>query len=105
MGTRHAFAERIRRREKQGEWGTSAEEEAAEEARRENFRQAPLHNTRKKLRVLAQSYQNMVEQFLVLLAGHQDASLRFLSFRLDFDEHYKSVHRRVSGIKSKASRR
>jgi len=32
----------------------------------------------------------MVQQFLVMLADHSDVSLRFLSFRLDFHEHYKA---------------
>ena len=32
----------------------------------------------------------MVKQFLVMVTTHQDVSLRFLSFRLDFNEHYKS---------------
>ena len=31
----------------------------------------------------------MVGQFLAMLNGHSDASLRFLSFRLDFNEHYR----------------
>ena len=39
--------------------------------------------------------QNMVQQFLVMLNGHQDASLRFLSFRLDFNEHYKARDSRL----------
>ena len=33
--------------------------------------------------------QDMVQQFLVMLTTHQDVNLRFLSFRLDFNEHYK----------------
>jgi len=35
------------------------------------------------------SLQDMVQQFLMMLTSHQDVSLRFLSFRLDFNEHYK----------------
>ena len=31
----------------------------------------------------------MVQQFLEMLTSHLDISLRFLSFRLDFNEHYK----------------
>ena len=32
----------------------------------------------------------MVQQFLVMLVDHSDVSLRSLSFRLDFNEHYKA---------------
>lgn len=38
--------------------------------------------------------QSIVQQFLVLLMTSSDESLRFLSFRLDFNEHYRSVQRR-----------
>ena len=37
----------------------------------------------------------MVQQFLVMLTSHQDVSLRFLSFRLDFNEHYKKREPRI----------
>lgn len=33
--------------------------------------------------------QSIVQQFLVLLMTSSDESLRFLSFRLDFNEHYR----------------
>ena len=33
--------------------------------------------------------QDMLQQFLVMLNSHSDISLRFLCFRLDFNEHYK----------------
>lgn len=36
-------------------------------------------------------FQSIVQQFLVLLMSNPDESLRFLSFRLDFNEHYRSV--------------
>lgn len=35
--------------------------------------------------------QSIVQQFLVLLMTSLDESLRFLSFRLDFNEHYRFV--------------
>ena len=37
------------------------------------------------------SPQGIVQQFLVLLMTSPDQSLRFLSFRLDFNEHYRCV--------------
>lgn len=33
--------------------------------------------------------QDMVQRFLVMVTSHPDISLRFLSFRLDFNQHYK----------------
>lgn len=33
--------------------------------------------------------QSIVQHFLVLLINSSDESLRFLSFRLDFNEHYR----------------
>lgn len=39
--------------------------------------------------------QSIVQQFLVLLMTSSDESLRFLSFRLDFNEHYRSAFTRT----------
>ena len=33
----------------------------------------------------------MLQDFLVMLNSHSDVSLRFLCFRLDFNEHYKKL--------------
>lgn len=33
--------------------------------------------------------QDMVQRFLIMVAAHPDVSLGFLSFRLDFNQHYK----------------
>ncbi len=38
---------------------------------------------------LTHPLQDMFGRFLVMLTQHEDPSLRFLSFRLDFNEHYK----------------
>ena len=35
--------------------------------------------------------QDMVQQLLMMLTSHHDVSLRFLRFRLDFNEHYKKI--------------
>lgn len=39
--------------------------------------------------------QGVVQQFLVLLTTSSDESLQFLSFRLDFNEHYKAREPRL----------
>ena len=41
--------------------------------------------------VLAKNFKDMVGRLLTMLALHSDPSLRFLSFRIDFNEHYKAI--------------
>ena len=41
------------------------------------------------------SLQGIVQQFLVLLTTSPDESLRFLSFRLDFNERYRTREPRL----------
>ncbi|RWS31957.1 gamma-tubulin complex component 3-like protein [Leptotrombidium deliense] len=61
----------------------------SEKERRYNFENDSIPNFRVRIQLLAHTYQDMVQKFLLLLADHRDADLRFLSFRLDFNEHYK----------------
>ncbi|KAJ8255425.1 hypothetical protein GJAV_G00204740 [Gymnothorax javanicus] len=83
------FEERKRRRQEEGEWGVTAADEA-EEARRVQEFQETIPKMRSQLRILSHFYQGIVQQFLVLLMTSSDESLQFLSFRLDFNEHYKA---------------
>lgn len=55
-----------------------------------------LGQTRVALRILAQSYQDVVKRFLLLLASHPDISLQLLSSRLDFNDHYKRHDNRLA---------
>ena len=41
--------------------------------------------------VVTVAMQDMVEEFMGKLASHSEQSLRFLCFRLDFNEYYSSV--------------
>lgn len=81
--------ERKTARHAEGEWGVTAEEEAAENKRIQEFQEFHA-KMRSELRILSYSYQGIVQQFLVLLMTSADESLQFLSFRLDFNEHYKA---------------
>lgn len=56
--------------------------------RRKYFDYQFISDYKLKIQLLGKTYENMVQKFLLLLAVHQDADLRFLSFRLDFNEHY-----------------
>ncbi|KAL4219924.1 Gamma-tubulin complex component 3 [Mactra antiquata] len=86
---RQHFAKLQKQRSDQGDWGLTEELEEEERKRRIEFLKTVIPTTRPKFAVLAQSFQDMVQQFLVMVTSHQDVSLRFLSFRLDFNEHYK----------------
>ncbi|XP_048249999.1 gamma-tubulin complex component 3 homolog [Haliotis rufescens] len=90
MDAREHFQSRLKARTAEGEWGVTEAEEMEEKQRQNDFLKNIIPSTRAQLIVLAQSYQDMVQQFLVMLTSHQDVSLRFLSFRLDFNEHYKA---------------
>ncbi|XP_036401783.1 gamma-tubulin complex component 3 isoform X3 [Megalops cyprinoides] len=83
------FEDKKRQREAEGEWGVTAAQEAEEKKRVQEF-QETIPKMRSQLRILTHFYQGIVQQFLVLLMTSSDESLQFLSFRLDFNEHYKA---------------
>ncbi|KAM4537970.1 gamma-tubulin complex component 3 isoform 2-T2 [Fundulus diaphanus] len=88
------FEEKKQQREEEGEWGVTAEQESEEKRRIQEF-QDTIPKMRSQLRILTHFYQSIVQQFLVLLMTSPDESLRFLSFRLDFNEHYKAREPRL----------
>ncbi|ELU14115.1 hypothetical protein CAPTEDRAFT_224608 [Capitella teleta] len=90
LEARERYQKNLKRQEEMGEWGVTGDEEEEEEQRKQEFINAFIPTTRSQLRLLAESYQNMVQQFLVMLMGIPDINLRFLSVRLDFNEHYKA---------------
>ncbi|XP_076370838.1 gamma-tubulin complex component 3 homolog isoform X1 [Tachypleus tridentatus] len=78
-----------------GNWGISEAEVQVQKQRQVEFERKVVPATKAQLRVLANSYQDMVQKFLLMIADHSDPNLRFLSFRLDFNEHYKSRNSRL----------
>ncbi|KAF2985785.1 hypothetical protein EK904_009369 [Melospiza melodia maxima] len=88
------FEERKKQRELEGKWGVTASEEEEENKRMKEF-QDSIPKMCSQLRILTHFYQGIVQQFLVLLTTSSDESLRFLSFRLDFNEHYKAREPRL----------
>ncbi|KAM9189827.1 gamma-tubulin complex component 3 isoform 2-T2 [Dugong dugon] len=86
--------EKKKQREVEGQWGVTAAEEEEEKKRIQEF-QASIPKMCSQLRILTHFYQGIVQQFLVLLTTSSDESLRFLSFRLDFNEHYKAREPRL----------
>ncbi|MEQ2256861.1 Gamma-tubulin complex component 3 [Ilyodon furcidens] len=88
------FEEKKQQREEEGQWGVTAEQEAEEKRRIQEFQDA-IPKMQSQLRILTHFYQSIVQQFLVLLMTSSDESLRFLSFRLDFNEHYRAREPRL----------
>lgn len=89
LDTRQHFEQTRQKRTELGEWAVTEVEEHEERERRLAFLRSIIPSTRAQMTVLTQSYQDMVQRFLVMVTCHQDVSLRFLSFRLDFNQHYK----------------
>uniref|UniRef100_A0A8C7YE12 Tubulin gamma complex component 3 n=1 Tax=Oryzias sinensis TaxID=183150 RepID=A0A8C7YE12_9TELE len=94
LALRLQYEEKKRQREEEGEWGVTAEQEAEEKRRVQEF-QGTIPKMRSQLQILTHFYQSIVQQFLVLLTTSPDESLRFLSFRLDFNEHYRAREPRL----------
>ncbi|NXJ69866.1 GCP3 protein, partial [Rostratula benghalensis] len=97
------FEERKKQRELEGKWGVTAAED--EENKRMKEFQDSIPKMCSQLRILTHFYQGIVQQFLVLLTTSSDESLRFLSFRLDFNEHYKAREPRLRVSLGTRSRR
>uniref|UniRef100_A0A672ZJC2 Uncharacterized protein n=1 Tax=Sphaeramia orbicularis TaxID=375764 RepID=A0A672ZJC2_9TELE len=98
LSLRLQYEERKKQREEEGQWGVTAEQEAEEKKRIQDF-QETIPKMHSQLRILTHFYQSIVQQFLVLLMTSSDESLRFLSFRLDFNEHYRFDFDPVHGHK------
>uniref|UniRef100_A0A3P8UTE0 Tubulin gamma complex component 3 n=1 Tax=Cynoglossus semilaevis TaxID=244447 RepID=A0A3P8UTE0_CYNSE len=94
LALRLQFEEKKQQKEKEGQWGVTAAQEAEHKKRIEEF-QETIPKMRSQFRILAHFYQSIVQQFLVLLMTSPDESLRFLSFRLDFNEHYRAREPRL----------
>ncbi|ESO86326.1 hypothetical protein LOTGIDRAFT_167139 [Lottia gigantea] len=89
IACREKFNKMKDKRTEEGEWALTEAESEEESNRKEEFLNTVIPSTWAQLTVLAQSYQDMVQDFLVMLTSHADVNLRFLSFRLDFNEYYK----------------
>ncbi|XP_062521244.1 gamma-tubulin complex component 3 homolog isoform X2 [Corticium candelabrum] len=87
---RDEWQQAIDRRGDKGQWGVTESQVAAYESRTRRFRESELLKMRARLGVLSKSYEDTVQQFLASLSAQEDVNLRFLCFRLDFNEHYRS---------------
>lgn len=69
--------------------------EDADLTRRHTFAVEIMPKLETQLKIVSQSYQDMVRTFLLQLTVSQDQSLQWLSFRLDFNTHYKRKDARL----------
>ena len=86
---RNAENDRLLARERRGHYGTSAADEATATERVDVFTNVILQKRKTQLKIVSQNYEQHVRKFLLQLACSQDQSLQCLSFRLDFNQHYK----------------
>jgi len=83
-------------RSRGGEFGVTEEEEGRDKDRRRMYSKSKLGSAKAQLRIVSQSYGDMVRTFLFQLTCSHDESLQCLSFRLDFNQHYKKRDARLS---------
>ncbi|KAK2724835.1 hypothetical protein QYM36_001340 [Artemia franciscana] len=75
---------------------SSGSQVARERSRREEFSSNFVMKMKAKFRVLAKSYEDKVQDFLLSLSSQADPSLQQLSFRLDFNDFYHRKNDRLS---------
>ena len=92
---RRNFEIKIKRKGQRGQYGVTQEDEDAEQSRKDIFSEETIPNLESRLKIVSQSYQDMVRTFLLQLSVSQDQSLQLLSFRLDFNVHYKRREARL----------
>jgi len=96
LEARHASEALISVRTEAGGYGTTETEQIKERERRRDFVKSKLGEAKANLRIVSLSYQDMVRTFLFQLTCSNDESLQCLSFRLDFNQHYKKKDSRLS---------
>ena len=92
---RQSHREAIRRKGRAGEYGLTSADEDRERRRARDFSHHTLNGIKSQLKIVSQSYQDMLRTFLVQLASNNDQALQCLSFRLDFNQHYKRKDARL----------
>lgn len=95
LEARRAHETQIAARSRKGQYGITQEVEDADLQRRHTFAVETMPKLETQLKIVSQSYQDMVRTFLLQLTCSQDQSLQCLSFRLDFNEHYKRKDARL----------
>lgn len=76
-------------------WGISDKQKMEFKEPLHKLKKQSISQTKAKLKILSRSYEDIVQKFLIMLNDQDDPNLRFLSFRLDFNEHFKSRNSRL----------
>ena len=92
---RRNFDASVQKRGQKGKYGLTQRDEDLEGERRDIFISDTIPKLETQLKIVSQSYQDMVRTFLLQLTVSQDQSLQCLSFRLDFNTHYKRKDARL----------
>ena len=79
-----------------GGYGTSEADQIEDKERRRTYVRTKLGSVRAQLKIVSQSYGDMVKTFLYQLTCSNDDGLQSLSFRLDFNSPYKKKDSRLS---------
>eukprot|EP00095_Tigriopus_kingsejongensis_P010994 maker-scaffold281_size224178-snap-gene-1.36 protein:Tk10994 transcript:maker-scaffold281_size224178-snap-gene-1.36-mRNA-1 annotation:"gamma-tubulin complex component 3" len=85
----------IQKNQRAGQYGLTMAEEQVQKARKREFLKVTLPHLKSQLKIVSQSYQDMVRTFLLQLTCNANQALQFLSFRLDFNQHYKRTDARL----------
>jgi gamma-tubulin complex component 3 len=85
-----AYMELQAKMELPGSYGLTEEDEIAAKARAEDFHQF-LNSIRTKVKHLAQTYEQFVKKYLMLLSSSSNMNLQLLSVRLSFNDYYKII--------------
>lgn len=99
LHARNYYDKKVKEQAEKGVWGTDTEKENAELSRQRAFRKNIIPAMRARLKICATTYQDMVVQFLVQLSKETDTNLRNLSWRLDFNEHYRNGYKALRLIR------
>eukprot|EP00037_Helgoeca_nana_P019107 m.185270 g.185270 ORF g.185270 m.185270 type:complete len:267 (+) comp24720_c0_seq1:1944-2744(+) len=75
-----------------GTWGLTFADSDRLDLREQKFVQQQVPKAEAEVYNIAQTFDNMVGKFLTMLTSDSDQSLRFLSFRIDFNERYKTIN-------------
>uniref|UniRef100_H2ZAA7 Uncharacterized protein n=1 Tax=Ciona savignyi TaxID=51511 RepID=H2ZAA7_CIOSA len=105
LSARVRYSKDIAESVNKGVWGADVEKEPIEMNRRREFRKNAIPEMRARLKVCACAYQDMVVMFLRQLRKENDANLRNLSWRLDFNEHYRAKDSTLIKSNKKTGRR
>jgi gamma-tubulin complex component 3 len=87
---RKAWEERNVARQRQGVWGVSQREEEEEAATRAQFAEENVSTLNSQFTILHDLFKDKVVDFMHKLTAHSEQKLRYLCFRLDFNEFYSS---------------